>query len=286
MTRKRFFVMVCLFFFLSTISIANCIKIEPQKKSSPTRRRRKLKKNCSSQTYFVFKNFLRDIVQDVIQLNNNLLTWDSFKIISSIFPVYIATRMADEKLQNCFYDELCHKNKMQLPYWCHDIAQFSIAIPIIYFGSLPLWATNREFQEAGRIFLLGFPFVIFSKDIIKKFDFDACLRPWNEHFSKQRRSSGGFPSGHMAEAAYMAVLFGMRFGPRYAIPLGVLAAFIGATFLNCNRHYASQLVAGVCFGSLYGIAANKLIDKKLSEYMNLTITFQDRKPGLFFQISF
>lgn len=221
-----------------------------------------------------------DLARDAIRLNLNLISWDTFKVVASIFPFYVATRMGDEKLQRCFYDECCHKNKTQLPHWCHDLACYSLAIPIIYFGTRPFLSYDIELQEAGRIFLLGMPIVIFSKDIIKQFDFDACLRPWNEKFSRHKRAGGGFPSGHMAEAAYIAVLFGMRFGPKYAIPLGLMAAFIGVTFLNCNRHYASQLIAGVGFGALYAIAANKLIDTKINERITMQLSMQNCRPAL------
>ena len=62
----------------------------------------------------------------------------------------------------------------------------------------------------------------------------------------------------------MAVLYGMRYGVKAGFPLGLTAAMVGATFLSCNRHYLSQLIAGVGLGAMYAFAANKLIDSKLS----------------------
>jgi membrane-associated phospholipid phosphatase len=67
----------------------------------------------------------------------------------------------------------------------------------------------------------------------------------------------------------MAVLYGMRYGPRYGVPLGLLALGVGATFLSCNRHYVSQMVAGAGFGAMYAIAANKLINENLARDFNL-----------------
>src|SRR3546814_2989372 len=43
---------------------------------------------------------------------------------------------------------------------------------------------------------------------------------------------------------YMTVLYGLRYGVKAAAPIGIFGTFLGVTFLNCNRHYLSQLVAG------------------------------------------
>jgi membrane-associated phospholipid phosphatase len=179
--------------------------------------------------------------------------------------------MIDEKIQNCFYAPCCHRNTSQMPHWCKSVAKYSIAVPITIFGLEALFSSDVDHKTTGRIFLLGMPFVIFGKDLIKRAKFDACLRPWNQHFSREKRAHGGFPSGHMAEASYIAVLYGMRYGPKYAIPLGLMATFLGAAFLNCNRHYISQLVAGVGLGTLYALAANKLINARLHQDLHLNV---------------
>ena len=211
----------------------------------------------------------KEVGHDIFYLHRNLFYWDSFQVFTLLFPWYIGTRMIDEKLQNCFYEHRCHKNINQLPKWCHDAAQWSIALPILLLGQEAFFSKDDDRQMAARIFLLGMPFVIFTKDIIKELRMNACLRPWNEKFSRKHRALGGFPSGHMAEATYTAVLYGMRYGPKFALPLGLLASFVGATFLTCNRHYASQLVAGIGFGTIYALAANKLIDSKLENAWQL-----------------
>jgi membrane-associated phospholipid phosphatase len=84
----------------------------------------------------------------------------------------------------------------------------------------------------------------------------------------------------MAQAAYIATLYGMRFGHKYAIPLSFFAASVGIVFLNCNRHYFSQLVAGVGLGVMYGIAANKVIDSKLAQDVTVGLTFDRGGPAI------
>jgi membrane-associated phospholipid phosphatase len=105
-------------------------------------------------------------------------------------------------------------------------------------------------------------------NLIKKFDVHmvgkGCLRPWNEHFSSVQRARGGFPSGHLATVSYAATLYGVRFGPKWGVPLGLLTAAVGVSFLNCNRHYISQILAGVGLGAIYGVAASKQVDFRLA----------------------
>lgn len=206
---------------------------------------------------------------DIFDLHLQMLHWDSFKVVITFFPFYIAARMIDEKLHHCFYMRSHHKNVNQLPGWTERFAELSLGVPIVFFGLNAFCARDNEFREACRVFLVGMPFVVFGKKLIKQIRFHAGLRPWNEHFNCHKRALGGFPSGHLAEATYMAVLFGMRFGPRCAIPLSLLALGIGITFLNCNRHYVSQMIAGAGFGTLYALAADKLITKKLNRNMIL-----------------
>lgn len=220
------------------------------------------KKQCNS-CQGKLGGFMREITADIWWLNVGLFTWDTFKILTTIFPIYVGTRMIDERVQNCFYDRAHHKNINQPPAWVHDAAQFSIGIPIVLLGSYAFFERDLEKRQAGRLLLLGLPFVIWGKSLIKKINMRACYRPWNEQFSCKRRSLGGLPSGHMSEAMYTAVLFGARFGPKYAVPLGLLAAFLGTAFVVCNRHYTSQIVAGAGLGTIYAYAANKVIDRNL-----------------------
>ncbi len=208
--------------------------------------------------------WIADLYKDIIMLHYNLISWSSYKTITASFPLFIAARVIDEPLQRKFFDFFDFKNCNQLPGWCHDAAQWGIGVPIVGLGSLAFLSLDEERRTTARIFLLGMPFVVFGKDIIKTVRADFCLRPWHEDFCDDgNRKFGGFPSGHMAEITYTMVLWGKRYGPKLFIPLGLLAGFVGAAFLNCNRHYVSQLVAGAALGTMYALAADKLIDQKL-----------------------
>lgn len=221
---------------------------------------RRSKKSCGK-----VKNVFTTVAKEIIGINYNLLSWDSLKIIATVFPMFVGARMIDEDLQNCFYDWDKHKNRNCPPGWCHEVARNAIAIPLTIFSLQVLFGQDEAFRQTNITMLIGMPFVIFGKDIIKSMRFDACLRPWHEKFGCEERSSGGFPSGHAAEVTYMAFLYGMRYGPKFALPLGALAVGVGATFLTCNRHYLSQLIAGAGLGALYAFAANAFIDTKLNK---------------------
>ena len=226
-------------------------------------------------------NFIGQAIKDAALLNLNLISTESFIVIASTLPVYLAARLADEPLQCHFFTHNGHKNINQMPKWCHDVGRFGIGVPIVLLGSQLFLSSDPEWREAAWMLLIGIPFVIFGKDIIKRFDADFCLRPWHEDFCKDHKQAmGGFPSGHMAQAAYIATLYGMRFGPKLAIPLAFFASAIGIIFLNCNRHYLSQIVAGTGLGVLYGIAANKVIDSKLCNNVDLSICFDHGQPGV------
>ena len=69
----------------------------------------------------------------------------------------------------------------------------------------------------------------------------------------------------------MAVLYGMRFGINFALPLGSVAAFVTVIFLSSNRHYLSQMIAGAGFGAMYALSASRLIDSKLAKRSELQL---------------
>ncbi|MDP3889260.1 MAG: phosphatase PAP2 family protein [bacterium] len=248
-------------------SYASTVCLDKEKKELGTHQRQRKRRNGRAT-----RNFFSSVAQDVIDLNKNIFTWDSLKVAAIVLPFYVGSRMIDEELQSCFYDPRHHKNVNPMPDWCHAAAKWGITAPIIFFGAQAFLSTNEDMRQTSRIFLLGLPFVIWAKNILKEVHFDANLRPWHEKYSCVKRAYGGFPSGHMAEATYATVLFGLRFGPRVAVPLGVLAAFVGGTFVTCNRHYLSQVVAGAGLGIIYALAANKVVDSKFSESVEIGLT--------------
>lgn len=204
--------------------------------------------------------WLGNIVADALLMQRYLFTVESAKIVTGFVPFFLIARQIDENVQCRFYDASCHKNINQFPKSCYTIAKDGVGVPMLLLSSLMIWAPWEDVRQTARIYAIGLPFVHSGKDVIKKIRSKCCLRPWNEEFSCTKRSSGGFPSGHMAGIAYAATLFGIRHGIKWALPLSLFAGFVFADFVNCNRHYVSQLLAGAGLGVVYAFAANAVLD--------------------------
>ena len=258
---------------------------------TPNKRRRRKETECDSCFLCLDcprKTKFKSIVKDILSINANIINFDSFKTICAFLPAVGLARMFDKDLQGNFYDRSNHKNCLEPPKWCQEVAKLSISIPIVFFGLKSFFSNHDEFCVTTRMLLLGMPFVIWSKELLKKLKLDICKRPWNEHFSCKEQSLGGFPSGHAAEAVYTALLYGMRLGPRYAIPTGTIALIIGSTFIACNRHYLSQIIAGAGLGTIYALAANKVVERHLDDPINYTVelSYTKQQPAVSFGVRF
>lgn len=77
-------------------------------------------------------------------------------------------------------------------------------------------------------------------------------------FGSQRRRPDGtalsFPSGHTASSFATATVLQREFGWKVGIPAYVGAAWVGASRLQAERHYLSDVVAGATVGILAGRA--------------------------------
>jgi membrane-associated phospholipid phosphatase len=230
--------------------------------------------------FSVVPRFLAQLGIDIVELNRNVFSAHSAAILTGITPLYLLARRFDETVQSNFYDAASHKNINQLPNACHGIARKGVGVPIVALSSLAIFGPTPDLRLTGYVFALGLPFVHSGKDMIKHLRTKACLRPWHQDFDRYQRSSGGFPSGHIANVTYMTMLFGMRYGPAWGIPLGAFAAFVFVDFLNCNRHYLSQLVAGAGLGAIYACAANKLIDQRLNDRWSCALNIDSGLPNV------
>jgi hypothetical protein len=232
-------------------------------------------------------DIIRQVAREVVGIHYNILDWDTFKVLVGTFPFFVSARMIDEDLQSCFYERAHHKNIHQFPHWCHDVANWAISVPIAFLALHSLFPNNEEYCETNKTFLIGVVFVVSAKALIKKLDLGFCQRPWHEKFSCEKRALGGFPSGHMAEVTYITLLYGLRYGPMFAIPFTLLAIGVGATFLNCNRHYLSQLVGGAALGAIYALAAYKFIDQKLCQDLSCSLSVNEHgSPAIAISYSF
>lgn len=82
----------------------------------------------------------------------------------------------------------------------------------------------------------------------------------------------------MAEITFLTTLFGARFGLAWGIPCALYAGYIFGISIACNRHFASQLLAGAGFGIAYGIAAIKLVDRDITEHISCSLAHDGIGP--------
>lgn len=211
------------------------------------------------------KSFLGTIASDIIDLNLNLISKETFMIAGVTIPAYFAVRQQDRVVHNYFYDSKNHKNRHELPFCCKVAAEKGLAIPLLTAAGLALFSRNEELRLTSYAFWIGMPCSWGYKKALKATRGKHCLRPANEHFDKNRKSYGGFPSGHIMEMVYVTTLFGIRYGPKVWVPLTAASAYMFAELAICNRHYVSQLVVGAGIGAAFGFATNKLVAKKLAE---------------------
>ncbi len=251
-------------------------------------------KHTPSSTHFTLKEvpyrFVRcaaTLVEEAIRLNLNLVSLDTVKVFTAFVPFYLVTRMADAQVHNNFYDISCHKNINQMPNAVINTINKGCDLGIVLLSSLALFAWDEKLRLTARIFGIGALSALYAKDFVKKIEVKSCLRPWNEHFSSKKQSFGGFPSGHMIEATYMLTVWGLQYGLKAAIPLGLFAGLSFGVLVGSNRHYASQAVAGAGFGVAFGLAAHKLIHTKISETIDCSFALNKQKlPTLSLGCSF
>jgi len=222
-------------------------------------------------------NSITTLLEEAVLLNRNLFSVDTMKVFTAFTPIYITTRMADHPLHEKFYDARRHKNRNQMPNTFVKVINKGGDVGIIALTSLALLSSDEKLRLTARIFGIGAASALIAKDIVKKMRVKACIRPWNEKFSNKKRAYGGFPSGHMIEATYMLTLWGLQYGLKAAIPLGIFAGVSFGVLVGSNRHFISQVIAGAGFGVAYGLAANTLIDTKISETITFDFCYNEQK---------
>lgn len=224
--------------------------------------------------------------RDLIQLNINLFSRDSARILTASIPWFVATSFIDKPVHSLFYDDTCHKNKRQIHNGFAEFIETSAFMSVIAVSGLSLFVKDAELRTVSRIFALGAISGLVVKDVIKLVPFRAGLRPPNEKFDCKQKYYTGFPSGHMFQAAYLATVLGSHYGPKVLFPLIAFNAVMFSVLVATNRHYVSQVVAGASFGILYGVAAHSLIDRRLNEKYGWGLSYDNGFLACKLEVSF
>jgi hypothetical protein len=208
-------------------------------------------------------------LKELVELNREFFSIKTVKVFTALIPPYLIARKSDEEVHCSFYDCATHSNKNQLPRSFSKAVNSGGDVGILLLSMPAIFSRDCRLQNTSRIFALGAMSGLIMKDLIKSIaKTKSALRPFNEQFER-KKTFGGFPSGHMIEASYMATVWGWQYGYKFGVPLGLFAGIMFGVLVNSNRHYASQVVAGAAVGISYGIAANSLIDRKIPEYCSI-----------------
>jgi membrane-associated phospholipid phosphatase len=210
-------------------------------------------------------HFMQNLISDMVYFNKYLfLTADTYKILMLSSPFYMAGRAADKPTHEYFYNKTNHRNIHQIaPVFKYSVdplmaVAFTTLISLQFLPPL-----DEHTRKVSEVFLAALPFLSLYKDVLKTLHFKGALRPRNQCFSAFRTYYGGFPSGHMWEATFMAYLFGAELGIDYAIPLSAFATLVAIQSVAINRHTVSQVVAGTALGLVFGVASQKVVHRSL-----------------------
>ncbi|MGC2310106.1 MAG: phosphatase PAP2 family protein [Candidatus Babeliaceae bacterium] len=227
------------------------------------------------------EQMVREGLRTIYHFHYAIFSRDTLNIITAFMPLYLSTRMIDERVQSYFYCPRHHKNIHQMPDFCFKSTDIGLRIILISLASLVVLPLDEPLHSTTYVFAFTLPFTWLGKKFLKVLHTDAWLRPRNEYFDRHKKFFGGCPSGHMMEAVYAAVFFGMECGPAFGVPLGFFAAFLFGNFISCNRHFVSQLVAGAGLGMIYAYAAHKTVHLKRSHNWHFDVaTDYEGKPCL------
>lgn len=210
----------------------------------------------------------------------NIFSWDTVKIIAAFTPFYICARCIDKEIHCNFYCRKHHKNIHQFPETCYHVTNSGIRVELIGLAALSLLPVRREIKDTAIIFGLTLPFIWGLKKALKEIKFEGCIRPKNEHFNKRKKYYGGCPSGHMFTATYAAAYWGMQMGPVWGIPLGAFALGMFANLINCNQHFASQMIAGAGLGFVVAVSASKVADTFKQRHVSCDVVCDDYMKGI------
>lgn len=231
-------------------------------------------------------NLIQNFLYDTGVLHYELMSTESLKILALFGPVYIASRHIDDSIHSCFYCPETHKNLRSMD---SRMCKFFVDAPLVICGALGVgmfnpW--NTEFALSARVFSSGLLPIWLVKNFFKEVRHVGCLRPRCEFFNRRKVYYGGCPSGHMAYMAYAATFWGLHYGWKWGVPLGLFAVGTFAASINCNRHFVSQLIAGTGLGLAYGIAANKVISCYESNSFACDVVAHNGAPAVQLSYSF
>ena len=164
------------------------------------------------------------------------------------------------KLHSCFYDQPAHRNTHQ-PHWLiPELGKRGFKYIRYILVAMSLWPLLDPLsREAHLVMVICTIWMSVIKRVLKNFvnmlRIRAALRPPNEAFPRGLYF-GGFPSGHVSQAFMAVVAVYYVWGPNLLVYALICQTMLTAIWVICtNRHYVSQVIAGLCLGTVYAYAS-------------------------------
>lgn len=167
----------------------------------------------------------------------------------------------DGRIHKEFYNLREHKNIHQLPPWLSNWGKkgFKYIRQLILIAAV-LPGSHEMSREANMVLILCTVWMSVFKRILKNIvdglHIRPALRPPNQSFPRGMYF-GGFPSGHVSQCFVAMLLVYHVWGLNNLMGMALLAQTL-LTFVwvvSANRHYLSQVIAGLALGAIYGFAA-------------------------------
>lgn len=225
-------------------------------------------------TWVIKRQWLKTWAKDFLLTFRNTVSFETVKILGFTLPVYFGVRSMDKDLHSCFYKSCCHSNYHQVPKPLRELSDKGVPALIGVLSSFSFLSNNPELRLTSFAYTQAVIAYWITKNIFKnsqKCNFNE--RPKNENFCQcdDCTAHGGFPSGHTGEAVLAAVLFGLRHGPAWGVPLGAFAALVFGVSISANRHYASQVIGGFGLGLIFASASYRVIQHKFPEDLGCSL---------------
>jgi membrane-associated phospholipid phosphatase len=212
--------------------------------------------SMGTSTYaFDWRGFFHRSVHHAVDFNKACFSMPAACALLATAPYYVVARQMDNNLNDYFCCPDHHQNNHQFPENFYTVCDKSVFAVCLGLGTMAFLPVRLEWQRAAEVYLVALPFTWLGKNLFKLFVYDGNLRPKSGNFDWRKPWYGANPSGHLVNTVFTAVFWGMVGGPIFAIPLTLFSALLGVNFIVGNRHYVSQLVAGVGVGALFGYAS-------------------------------
>jgi len=139
---------------------------------------------------------------------------------------------------------------------------FPIGIGIALLGAGE-WLDDKKMADTGAVTLEALLVTVISAEILK-FVTNRKRPDDSDHLS--------FPSGHASSTASVAASVSEMYDwdLRIAVPLYLVTAFVGASRIQTNEHYLSDVIAGITLGTLVGSSFAKYQKEKGREKNSAT----------------